>query len=336
MVGKALLVSCSIASYTNNQHMSSSSGKKPIAVYGAIAANFAIAVTKFIAAFSTGSSAMLSEGIHSVVDTGNQSLLLLGINLSKRSPDKRHPFGYGKELYFWSLIVAIILFGVGGGMSFYEGISHIQHPSELGDPLWNYVVLAIAAVFESVAFTIALKELLGKKEDESMWRAIRDSKDPSIFVVLFEDAAALAGLVVAALGVYLGHRFNNPLFDGLASLVIGVILASVAVFLAYESRGLLLGESMESESVQDIRKIVSRDEMIDEVYRLLSMHFGPEEVLLNIEVRFRPGLSAKDLSATVDRIEKSITKKHPEVRNVFIEAESLAESAGEQSADGCS
>lgn len=316
--------------------MSSSSDKKPIAVYGAIAANFAIAVTKFIAAFSTGSSAMLSEGIHSVVDTGNQSLLLLGINLSKRSPDKTHPFGYGKELYFWSLIVAIILFGVGGGMSFYEGISHIQHPSELGDPLWNYAVLGIAVVFESVAFAIALRELLHKKDDESLWHAIKESKDPAIFVVLFEDAAALAGLVVAFLGVYLGHRFNNPLFDGAASLVIGLILASVAVFLAYESRGLLLGESMEAESVQDIRDIVSRDEMIEEVYRLLSMHFGPEEVLLNIEVKFRQGLASDELSATVDRIEKSVTEKHPEVRNVFIEAESLAKSAREKEAGSSS
>lgn len=309
--------------------MPSSSGKKPIAVYGAIGANFVIAVTKFIAAFSTGSSAMLSEGIHSVVDTGNQSLLLLGINLSKRSPDKRHPFGHGKELYFWSLIVAIILFGVGGGMSFYEGISHLQHPSELGDPTWNYAVLAIAVVFESVAFTIALRELLHKKEDESWWQAIRQSKDPAIFVVLFEDAAALAGLVVAFLGVYLGHRFNNPLFDGAASLVIGLILASVAIFLAYESRGLLLGESMESESVQDIRKIVAGDEMVEQVYRLLSMHFGPEEVLLNIEVKFRSGFSSTELASAINRIEKSIREKHPEVRNVFIEAESLAKSAQE-------
>lgn len=270
---------------------------------------------------------MLSEGIHSVVDTGNQSLLLLGINLSKRSPDKRHPFGYGKELYFWGLIVAIILFGVGGGMSFYEGISHLQHPSELGDPKWNYVVLSIAVVIESVAFAIALRELLRKKMDESLWRAIRESKDPSIFVVLFEDAAALAGLVVAFLGVYLGHRFNNPLFDGAASLVIGLILASVAVFLAYESRELLLGESMESETIKDIRDIISADEMIEEVYRLLSMHFGPQDVLLNIEVKFRRGLSTKELAATINRIEKSIREKHPEVRNVFIEAESLAKSA---------
>jgi cation diffusion facilitator family transporter len=306
--------------------MPASEREKPIAVYAAIAANFAIAVVKFVAAYFTGSSAMLSEGIHSIVDTGNQSLLLLGINLSQKPADQSHPFGYGKERYFWSLIVAIILFGIGGGMSIYEGIIHLQHPSELGSPVWNYVVLGIAAVFEGTSFSIALRELWHEKGDRDIWQTARESKDPSIFVVVFEDFAALSGLVVAFLGVFLGHQLDNPLFDGVASLVIGLILSTVAILLAYESRGLLLGEGMQSNLVRSVREIAEQDRDIDTVHRLLTMHFGPNEVLLNIEVEFNQGLSSDELASAVDRIEKSIRKTHPEVRNIFIEAETLTKS----------
>lgn len=303
--------------------MASSASKKPIAVYGAIAANFAIAVTKFTAAFFTGSSAMLSEGIHSVVDTGNQSLLLLGLQQSRKPADETHPFGYGKELYFWSLIVAIILFSVGGGMSIYEGISHLQHPSEVGDPTWNYVVLGIAVVIETAAFTIALKELLAVKGQENLWQAVRTSKDPSIFVVLFEDAAALAGLAVAFLGIFLGHWFNNPALDGIASISIGLILAAVAIFLAYESKGLLLGESMEKATVRNIRQLAQDDPAVVEVKRPLTMHFGPHEVLLNLDIQFQKGLSGAELASAVDRLEKRIREAHPSIKRIFLEAESI-------------
>ncbi|MGD1994190.1 MAG: cation diffusion facilitator family transporter, partial [Anaerolineae bacterium] len=230
--------------------MAGGSSAKPVTIYAAIAANFLIAVSKFIVAGITGSSAMLSEGIHSVADTGNQALLLLGIRLSKRPSDADHPFGHGKELYFWSLIVAIVLFGVGGGISLYEGIIHLQHPAELGDPTWNYVVLGMATVFESFAFVIAFRELVRAAGQKSMWQAVRESKDPTIFVVLFEDAAALAGLIVAFLGVFLGHQLDMPILDAISSLVIAVILMSVAAFLAYESRLLLLGEAADPEIVQ--------------------------------------------------------------------------------------
>lgn len=304
--------------------MSSRSSKKPVTVYGAMAANFAIAVIKFIAAFFTGSSAMLSEGIHSLVDTGNQVLLLLGIRLSKKPADEKHPFGYGKEVYFWGLIVAILLFGIGGGMSIYEGIMHMQHPHAIGNPIWNYVVLGLAAVFEGSAFSIALAELLIRKDDEEgFWEAVRSSKDPAIFVVLAEDAAALTGLAVAALGVYLGHKYNNPYIDAIASIIIGFILAGVAFLLAYESRDLLIGESIRHGTLKSIDRLVHANPAVEKARRPLTMHFGPNEVLLNLDVQFKKQLSSSEIAAAVDRLEDSIRKKHPEIKRIFIEAEAF-------------
>lgn len=294
-----------------------------VAVYGAIAANFIIALTKFSAAFLTGSSAMLSEGIHSLVDTGNQLLILLGIRRSKKPADNRHPFGYGKELYFWSLIVAMLLFGLGGGMSFYEGIKHIQHPGPLTDPTWNYVVLAIAVVVEGIAWWIALRELLKTRGKKSLWHALRASKDPAVYTVLAEDTAAILGLFVAFLGVFLGHRFDNPYFDGGASIVIGVILTAVAVFLAYESKGLLVGESADELVIEHIRRLVTAEPGVERVGAPLTMHFSPDQVLLNLDVQFRRDLPASEVMSAVDRIEQAIRKEHPQIKRIFIEAEAL-------------
>ena len=301
--------------------MSSESSKKTI--FAAIASNFAIAIIKFIAAAITGSSAMLSEGIHSSVDTINELLLLLGIHLSKKPPDKNHPFGYGQELYFWSLIVAILVFSVGGGMSFYEGISHLLHPHPLEDPMWNYIVLGLAIVFEGISWSIAWKEFQPQKGKQSIWQAIRTSKDPTIFTVLFEDTAAILGLIVAFIGVFFGHLLNNPYLDGTASIVIGVILAVVAMVLAYESRGLLLGESANSSTVASIREIAASDPAVEGVMRVLTMHFGPEEILLNLEIQFSKNLSAAEVASAVDRLEQSICNKHPNIKHTFIEAQSL-------------
>lgn len=218
------------------------SGSK-IAIYAAIGGNLAIAMMKFTAAGLSGSSAMLSEGVHSLVDTGNGGLLLFGIHKSKQPPDATHPFGYGKELYFWALIVAVLIFGVGGGISIYEGILHLIHPAPLEDPAWSYVVLGLATVFEAFVFIVAFRAFQDiKGEEQNIWQAIKTSKDPTTFTVLFEDAAALLGLIVAFVGIFLAHYFNNPYLDGVASVVIGVILATVAVLLVYESKGLLVGE----------------------------------------------------------------------------------------------
>jgi len=303
--------------------MASGHHEKPLAIYGAMGANLLIAITKFIAAGLSGSSAMLSEGIHSAVDTGNQLLLLLGLKKSRKPADDSHPFGHGKELYFWSLIVAVALFGIGGGMSIYEGITHLLHPHPLEDPTWNYVVLGLAFLFESVSWVIALKELRPKIGKQGLWRSLRSSKDPSIVTVFFEDSAALAGLIVAFLGVLLGHRLNNPYADGIASILIGVILALVAVFLVHESKGLLLGESTDPATVEDIRAMARELPAVADVKWPLTMHFGPEEVLLNLQIDFRPGLPPGQITESINRLEREIREKHPEIKRIFIESRLL-------------
>lgn len=299
------------------------SSESTTAVYGAIAANLVIAVSKFVAAFITGSSAMISEGIHSVVDTGNQLLILLGIHRSRRPADDMHPFGYGKELYFWSLIVAMLLFGLGGGMSFYEGIRHIRHPRPLEDPTWNYVVIGIAVLVEGAAWWIALQQLLKTRGDRSLWQALRSSKDPAIYTVLAEDTAAILGLLTAFLGIYLGHRLDSPYFDGGASLVIGVILAATAVFLARESKGLLVGESADPTMLESLCRLVASEPGVERVGRPLTMYFGPQQILLNLDVQFRDQLSAAETAAVVDRIEQVIRREYPQIKRIFIEAETF-------------
>jgi cation diffusion facilitator family transporter len=297
-------------------------------VLGAIVANLFITVSKFIVAGFTGSSAMISEGIHSAADTGNQLLLLLGIRESKKPADELHPFGRGKELYFWSLIVALILFGLGGGMSIYEGITHIEHPSELSDPTWNYVVLAIALIAESISQAIVIREFLHqKREDESVWESILTSKDPTVFVVLFENAAALAGIIVAGVGIFLAHQFQNPVIDGVASIIIGVILAIVALFLARESRALLIGERADHEIVEAILKLVEEDEAVVAAGKPLTMHFGPDDILLNLSVQFNQQLTVQEMTQSIYRIENAIMKDYPIVKKIFLEAASLTSNA---------
>ncbi|MCC0176588.1 cation diffusion facilitator family transporter [Waterburya agarophytonicola K14] len=302
------------------------SGSAKKTIYAAMAANFAIAVTKFFAASVTGSSAMLSEGIHSVVDTGNELLLLLGIKLSKRPPDDSHPFGYGQELYFWTLIVALFIFAIGGGMSIYEGIDHVRHPEPLTDPFWSYAVLGFAVIFEGYSWNVALQEFLATKQEESFWKAIRASKDPTIFTILFEDTAALIGLFVAFIGVFSGHLWGNVYLDGVASIVIGIILCGVALLLAAESKGLLIGEGADPQTVASIRKITKDDPAVAKVLKVLTLHFGPQEILLNLEIEFVENLETEELAIAVERLEKSINIQHSEVKNIFIEAKSISAS----------
>jgi cation diffusion facilitator family transporter len=312
--------------------MAGGSHDRPIAVYGAMVANFVIAVAKFVAAGFTGSSAMISEGIHSLVDTGNQALLLLGLRRARRPADAMHPFGHGKELYFWGLIVAIILFGLGGGMSVYEGIQHIQHPSVEGSPrdqLWNYGVLAFAIAAEGSSFYIAAREFRKQLgiQNQGVWAGLRHSKDPALFVVLLEDTAAMIGLLIALVGVTLAHLLHAPVIDGIASVLIGVLLAVVALFLASESRGLLVGESADPRTVAAIEALVRADPAIVDCERPLTMHFGPNEVLLNLAVQFREDLAGAELVASVDRLESAIKAQFPTVKHIFVEAESLLQAA---------
>ena len=290
---------------------------------GALAANLAIAIAKFIAAAFTGSSAMLSEGIHSVVDTGNQFLLLLGIKRSARPADEQHPFGYGKELYFWSLIVAVLLFALGGGMSLYEGIIHIMHPEPATDPLWNYVVLGLAFLFEGASWVVAYRTFR-KEARGGFFQGIHASKDPSIFVVLFEDSAALLGIIVAFLGVFLGHLLGNPYFDGAASVIIGLLLGTISVLLVRESKGLLLGEGVDPDTRESLRTILLNDPEVDKIKDPLTMHFGPHEVLLAVNVTFKPELTSEQVAFAVNRIEESIRLAHPDIKRIFIEASVIA------------
>ena len=301
------------------------------AIVAAILGNLAIATTKFIAAAFSGSSAMLSEGIHSLVDTGNGALLLLGVRNSKRPPDTTHPFGHGMELYFWSLIVAILIFALGGGMSVYEGVTHIAHPKLLGDPTWNYVVLGLAIVFESISFYFAIKAFRKEKGDQGIWQTIHGSKDPTTFTILFEDTAALLGLLVALVGIFLGHQLHNPYLDGVASITIGVILGIVAAFLAYESKGLLIGEGVDPQTLASIRAIAGAEPAVAEVRKALTMHLGPQEVLLTLDIRFQKELTTSEIAAAIDELEAKIRDRHRGIRHIFIEAKSLLEVGKEAS-----
>jgi cation diffusion facilitator family transporter len=298
-----------------------------VAIYGAIGANVAIAVTKFIVAGVTGSSAMLSEGIHSAVDTFNGVLLLVGLRLSKRPATVEHPFGHGKELYFWSLIVAVLIFGLGGGVSFYEGIQHIRAPEPMRDPTWNYVVLAAAALFEGTSFFIALRQFRAQSGSTPFWQALDRSKDPTTYTVLAEDAAALVGLLVAALGIYFSHRLDMPVLDGVASVVIGVLLAGVAVLLIRQSRGLLIGEGIRPETARAIRSLAMDQPSVEDVGHVLSMYIGPDEVLAIVDVNFRDDTPTGDAAEAIAAIEKQVRARFPMIKRLFIEATEAPQTA---------
>ena len=300
--------------------MSAKSSKK--AIYAALAGNGMIALTKFFASAYTGSSAMFSEAIHSVVDTGNQILLLYGIKRSERPADKTHPFGYGMEVYFWSFVVAILLFGLGSGVSIYEGISKIQHPHPVTNPFVNYIVIGFAIIFETIAFSVAYRELRKTKGSQSLIKAIRTSKDPTIFTVLFEDFAALLGLMVAGLAIYLSEVLNLPILDGIASVIIGLILALTASLLAFECKGLLCGEAANDQIVAGIEDIVKGETDVLYINEILTMHLGPKDILLNISLDFKDAMSSGNVQITISELETSIKSKFPEIKRVFIEAQS--------------
>jgi cation diffusion facilitator family transporter len=298
------------------------SGSKKV-IFAALIGNTLISITKFAAAFITGSSAMLSEGIHSLVDTGNQGLLLYGIARSKRPADEAFPFGHGKEVYFWSFIVAILIFALGGGISIYEGIKHLEHPEPIANPVINYAVLGLAMVFEGGAWMFAFREFSRAKGKWGYFEAVRRAKDPSIFVVLFEDTAAMLGLIVAFAGVALTQITGHYLFDGLASIIIGLILVGTAVWLAYETKGLLIGESADQAVVRGIRAMARDNPAVDCVNEVLTMHMGPDFVLLNMSVDFRDNISADEVERAISSMDRMIKARFPQVNRVFIEAEKL-------------
>jgi cation diffusion facilitator family transporter len=296
------------------------SGSKKV-IYAAMIGNGLIAITKFFAASVTGSSAMLSEGIHSLVDTGNQGLLLYGMHKAKRPADDKHPFGYGTELYFWAFVVAILIFAIGSGISIYEGISKVLEPHPVTDPTINYVVLGLAMIFEGVAWWIAFKEFSAIKGKRGLVEAVRDSKDPTIFTVLFEDSAAMLGLVVAFVGIWLAQYLDIPELDGVASIVIGVILAITAILLAYETKGLLIGESAAPEIVAAITELANEAEGVDKLNEIRTLHLGPTEVLLALSIDFKNNIRVGKLENTIYKLELAIKEKYPEVRRLYIEVQ---------------
>lgn len=296
-----------------------------LVIYAALAGNTAIALAKFAAAFVTGSAAMMSEAIHSLVDTGNQVLLLHGLRRSARPATPEHPFGHGLELYFWTFVVAILIFGFGAGLSILEGIEKIEAPHPVEHAAINYAVLGASILFEGIVWVIAFREFRHTTGGRPVLQSIHRSKDPALFTVLFEDTAALLGLVVALLGLGLGQALDLPVLDGVASVMIGGILAVSAGFLAYECQSLLTGEGVTSDVRRNIQAIATSEDGVVRLNELLTLHFGPQDVLVTLSLDFENSRSAGQVERTVSSIERRIKQAHPEVTRVFVEAQSFNE-----------
>ncbi len=287
-------------------------------IFAALIGNILVATTKAVAAAMTGSSAMLSEAIHSFVDTGNEVLLLYGMHRSRRKPDEAHPLGYGRELYFWSFIVALLIFAVGAGVSFYEGIVHLQHPEPMQRPIINYIVLGLSLLFEGGSWWVAVRSIRAEKGSLSYLRAIIDSKDPPKFMVLLEDSAALIGILIALVATWASVTFHEPRFDGVGSLLIGLVLAAVAIFLAKESKDLLIGERADPATQRGIIGIAEGMDGILRVNGLLTTQMAPTEVVAAMSLEFEDGLTIIQVERIVAEMEKAIRHQYPEISSLFV------------------
>ncbi|QEC74931.1 cation diffusion facilitator family transporter [Mucilaginibacter ginsenosidivorax] len=294
-------------------------------IYAALAANLLIALTKFAAGFFSNSAAMVAEGVHSVVDTANQVLLLFGLYQSRKKPDAKHPFGYGKELYFYSFIVSILIFGLGGGVSIYQGIAHIITPEVPGNPAWNYAVLGMSVIFEGSSLLIAAKEFNKLRGELSWWQAIVKSKDPSTFLVLFEDSAAVIGLVIVAVCMFIGHTYHINYLDGLASLLVGLVLIFVSIILARESRSLLMGEGIGATTKKHIIKIVEQDDDVLKLMHLMSTYQSPTEVLLMLIISFKSNLDTAGINNAIIRIRNRVKDEYNLIHFVIIQPDTFME-----------
>ena len=300
--------------------MAASSSRKVI--FAALAGNSVIAVMKFAAAAMTGSAAMFSEAVHSLVDTGNQCLLLFGIHRAKRPADAAHPFGYGKEIYFWAFVVAILMFATGSGISLFEGLDKLANPHPVTDAYVNYIVLSAAILFEGMSWWVAFREFRVEKGDAGYLEAVRNSKDPTVFTVLFEDSAAMLGLFIAFAGIAAGEFTGNPDYDAFASIGIAVVLAATAGFLAYECKGLLIGEAAAPAVVAGIEAIATENPGIDRLNEVRTMHFGPDDILVTLSLDFVDEISAGDVENIISAMEQRIKQAYPRVSRVYIEAQS--------------
>jgi cation diffusion facilitator family transporter len=298
--------------------------KNYASIYSALAADVLIATTKFFAGAYSNSSSMISEGIHSLVDSTNQVLLLYGMKRSKKAPDKFRPFGYGKELYFWSFIVSILIFGLGGGISVYQGIIHIRHPLPLEDPTWNYLVLGFSIIFDGASFIIAVRNFNKMRGELSFWKAVIRSKDPASFIVLFEDGAAVAGLLIVFIFMKISHAYNIPVLDGIASVSVGFLLIFVSFILARESRSLLMGEGIAPETQKKIVALTEKDPAVIKVTKVLSTYESPEEVVLMLIDYFKEHLDTAEITGAIDRIRKNIREQFQLIEFVIIEPQTVA------------
>lgn len=302
--------------------------RQPNVIYAAIVGDLAVAVSKFVAAAFTGSSAMLAEGFHSLVDTGNELLLLIGLHRSHHAADQGRAFGYGKVSYFWSLIVALSICTLGGGLSIYQGIVNLHNPPQLNNPTWNYIVLGIAALFEGYSWRVSHRALeLRRRPGDSLWQAVRRSKDAAVFTVFFEDSAALIGISIAALGVGFSHFFDNPYFDPAASVLIGLVLVIAAFLLARESGDLLVGESLDPGQIVKLRRLIAADVDVQSVHRLRTMQLGPDRVLLTAAIRFERHLTLDQVEQAIERLERSIARHYPSIHHLFLESGMLKQLA---------
>ena len=300
-------------------------GESTKAVVAAIAGNFAIAVCKFVAAGFSGSAAMLAEAIHSLVDTGNDGLMLYGLRRSTKPADEDHPFGYGHELYFWTLVVGILIFGLGGGMSILTGILHVMNETTTEASVWSYAVLAIAAVFEGISWWFGYRAFRSEQQGRGVVETIQISKDPTTFSVLLEDSAALAGLAIAFAGIFMSHQLGVPWIDGASSIVIGGLLCLIALVMVYESKGLLIGEGVAKETAHGVRALIAAESDVESIGKLGTLYLGPEDVMLAVEVRFRRDGSVADTRHAIGRISNAIRAKYPRIRHVFLDASSIGE-----------
>lgn len=301
-------------------------GNSKVAVVAAICGNIGVGVVKFIAAAISGSSAMLSEGVHSVVDSGNDILILLGLKKSEQPATPLHPFGYGKELYFWTLVVALLIFALGGGISMWEGVRTINSvgpDTVLGDPTLSYIVLVAAAAIEGTSLGIAIKQFNKARGSVSPSQFIKDAKDPSLYTVVLEDSAAELGLLFAFCGIYFGHLLHNPYLDGIASIAIGLLLCFVAIILLRETKGLLIGEGMQHDELEEIQQIVEGNAKVDSCGRILTMYMGPRNLMVAVDAGFKKQASADEVLHAVDEIEREIVDRFPQTDCMFIEAEGL-------------
>lgn len=298
------------------------------AIWASIGANIVISASKFTAASITGSSVMIAEGVHSLVDSMDGALLFLGHHRARRPADARHPLGHGKELYFWALIVAVLFFGLGGGMSIYEGILHILNPEPLTNPKWNYIVLAIALVFDGISFSIAVRQFNAARRGRTVWQMLRTSKDPTLITLVLEDTADLTGIALAACGVYFSHQYGKPWIDGVASIGVGLVMATVAVFLMIESHGLLIGEAASPEIVKRVLHSARDVDGIVGVDRPVSIQMGADTILMGLDVVFRRDISGQEIARAVERLEDCVRQESPQVHYLYIEAKSLKSASG--------